>query len=105
MEPPGTWGYWQYGYLRGAEGKQQLPQVTRPLTRGFCAQLLANAQAAAADKNRVESIGAVNVDGVAAANGEFQDMMLCGGSDSLLANAQAAAADENRVGSYNFPIQ
>nr|GMD83152.1 Ribonucleoside-diphosphate reductase large subunit [Ipomoea batatas] len=45
-----TWGYWQYGYLRGAEGKQQLPQVSSPLTRGFCAQLLANA---AADKNKV----------------------------------------------------
>nr|GMD84311.1 G2/mitotic-specific cyclin S13-7-like [Ipomoea batatas] len=41
---------WQYGYLRGAEGKQQLPQVSSPLTKGFCAQLLANA---AADKNRV----------------------------------------------------
>lgn len=38
--------------VRGAEGKQ-LPQVSRPLTRGFCAQLLANAQAAAADKNKV----------------------------------------------------
>nr|GLL47191.1 G2/mitotic-specific cyclin-1 [Ipomoea trifida] len=42
-------------------------QVSRPLTRDFCAQLLANAQAAAADKNK-KCIGAVNVDGVAAAN-------------------------------------
>ncbi|XP_031114207.1 G2/mitotic-specific cyclin S13-7-like [Ipomoea triloba] len=50
--------------VRGAEGKQQLPQVSRPLTRGFCAQLLANAQAAAADKNK-KSI-AVNVGGAAA---------------------------------------
>nr|GMD62956.1 G2/mitotic-specific cyclin S13-7-like [Ipomoea batatas] len=55
--------------LRGAEGKQQLPQVSCHLTRGFCAQLLANAQAAAADKNK-KCIGAVNVDGFAAANGE-----------------------------------
>ncbi|XP_019165975.1 PREDICTED: G2/mitotic-specific cyclin S13-7-like isoform X2 [Ipomoea nil] len=51
--------------VRGAEGKQQqLPQVSRPLTRGFCAQLLANAQAAAADKNKKPI--AVNVGGVAA---------------------------------------
>nr|GMD63938.1 phospholipase D delta [Ipomoea batatas] len=55
--------------LRGAEGKQQLPQVSCHLTRGFCAQLLANAQAAAADKNK-KCIGAVNVDGFAAAKGE-----------------------------------
>nr|GMD46671.1 disrupted meiotic cDNA 1 [Ipomoea batatas] len=45
----------------GAEGKQQLPQVSCHLTRGFCAQLLANGQAAAADKNK-KRIGAVNVD-------------------------------------------
>nr|GMD50096.1 disrupted meiotic cDNA 1 protein [Ipomoea batatas] len=45
----------------GAEGKQQLPQVSCHLTRGFCAQLLANGQAAAADKNK-KCIGAVNVD-------------------------------------------
>nr|GMD61198.1 phospholipase D delta-like [Ipomoea batatas] len=55
--------------LRGAEGKQQLPQESCHLTRGFCAQLLANAQATAADKNK-KCIGAVNVDGFAAANGE-----------------------------------
>nr|GMD54187.1 meiotic recombination protein DMC1 homolog isoform X2 [Ipomoea batatas] len=47
--------------IGGAEGKQQLPQVSCHLTRGFCAQLLANGQAAAADKNK-KCIGAVNVD-------------------------------------------
>ncbi|OWM78885.1 G2/mitotic-specific cyclin S13-7-like [Punica granatum] len=35
--------------LRGVDGKQ--PQITRPITRSFCAQLLANAQAAAAAEN------------------------------------------------------
>ncbi|XP_073155546.1 G2/mitotic-specific cyclin-2-like isoform X2 [Henckelia pumila] len=34
----------------GVNGKP-LPQVSRPATRSFCAQLLANAQAAAAEKN------------------------------------------------------
>lgn len=31
----------------GVEGGKPLPQVSRPITRSFCAQLLANAQAAA----------------------------------------------------------
>lgn len=40
--------------VRGVEGKP-LPQINRPVTRSFCAQLLANAQAVAAgnDKNLV----------------------------------------------------
>lgn len=37
--------------IRGVDGKP-LPQVSRPVTRGFCAKLLANAEAAAADKNK-----------------------------------------------------
>ncbi|KAK4404727.1 G2/mitotic-specific cyclin-1 [Sesamum angolense] len=49
--------------VRGAEGKQ-LPQVSRPVTRSFCAQLLANAQAAAADNNKAANAnGAIVVDG------------------------------------------
>nr|GMC88844.1 disrupted meiotic cDNA 1 protein [Ipomoea batatas] len=49
--------------VRGAEGKQQLPQVSCHLTRGFCAQLLANGQAAAQlTRTRLKCIGAVNVD-------------------------------------------
>lgn len=36
--------------LRGVDGKPQ-PQITRPITRSFCAQLLAKAQAAAAAEN------------------------------------------------------
>lgn len=31
----------------GVAGGKPLPQVSRPITRSFCAQLLANAQAAA----------------------------------------------------------
>ncbi|GER51921.1 cyclin [Striga asiatica] len=42
--------------VRGVEGKP-LPQASRPVTRGFCAQLLANAQNAAENKN-------VNANGV-----------------------------------------
>ncbi|GKV28891.1 hypothetical protein SLEP1_g37879 [Rubroshorea leprosula] len=49
--------------LRGAEGKPQ-PQISRPLTRSFCAQLLANAQAAAAAENKKNVC--VNVDKAAA---------------------------------------
>nr|P34801.1 RecName: Full=G2/mitotic-specific cyclin-2 [Antirrhinum majus]CAA53729.1 mitotic-like cyclin [Antirrhinum majus] len=37
--------------VRGVEGKA-LPQVSRPITRGFCAQLIANAEAAAAENNK-----------------------------------------------------
>ncbi|KAK1365973.1 Cyclin N-terminal domain-containing protein [Heracleum sosnowskyi] len=39
--------------VHGIEGKQQqIPQVSRPVTRGFCAQLLANAQEAAVENNK-----------------------------------------------------
>ncbi|EYU18599.1 hypothetical protein ABFS82_10G151400 [Erythranthe guttata] len=48
--------------LRGPDGKP-LPQVSRPVTRGFCAQLLANAQAAAAENNKIGTKGAIAVDG------------------------------------------
>ncbi|KAL0359648.1 UNVERIFIED_CONTAM: G2/mitotic-specific cyclin-2 [Sesamum angustifolium] len=49
--------------VRGVEGKQ-LPQVSRPVTRSFCAQLLANAQAAAAENNKAANAnGAIVVDG------------------------------------------
>lgn len=41
--------------VRGIEGKP-LPQVSRPITRSFCAQLLANAQAAAAVENNKKQI-------------------------------------------------
>ncbi|KAK1393594.1 Cyclin N-terminal domain-containing protein [Heracleum sosnowskyi] len=37
--------------VRGIDGKK-LPQVSRPVTRSFCAQLVANAQAAAVEKNK-----------------------------------------------------
>ncbi|KAJ6700166.1 G2/MITOTIC-SPECIFIC CYCLIN S13-6 [Salix purpurea] len=57
--------------VRGMEGKLQ---PSRPITRSFCAQLLANAQAAAATENNkkqvcvnVEKVPAAGVDGVAAA--------------------------------------
>ncbi|CAI9779551.1 unnamed protein product [Fraxinus pennsylvanica] len=39
-----------------------IPQICRPVTRSFCAQLLANAQAAAAENNKKNSI-AVNANG------------------------------------------
>lgn len=44
--------------VRGAvEGKQKQPQINhRPITRSFCAQLLANAQAAAAADNKVQRL-------------------------------------------------
>ncbi|KAF8396279.1 hypothetical protein HHK36_017894 [Tetracentron sinense] len=48
--------------VRGAEGKPQ-PQFSRPVTRSFCAQLLANAQAAAAENNK-KPVATVVVDGV-----------------------------------------
>ncbi|GLT27993.1 hypothetical protein SLA2020_029540 [Shorea laevis] len=50
--------------VRGVDGKTQ-PQISRPLTRGFCAQLLANAQAAAAAENSKKNV-CVNVDKAAA---------------------------------------
>ncbi|KAK4345907.1 hypothetical protein RND71_036083 [Anisodus tanguticus] len=43
----------------GVEGVKPLPNVSRPITRSFCAQLLANAQAAA--ENQKKSV-VVNVD-------------------------------------------
>ncbi|XP_044506160.1 G2/mitotic-specific cyclin S13-7-like [Mangifera indica] len=46
--------------VRGVEGKPQ-PQISRPITRSFCAQLLANAQAAAAADNKKKQVCA-NVD-------------------------------------------
>ncbi|CAK9152677.1 unnamed protein product [Ilex paraguariensis] len=51
--------------IRGVDGKP-LPQVSRPVTRSFCAQLLANAQAAAAENKK--SV-ALNVDGVKGVKG------------------------------------
>ncbi|KAK4412809.1 G2/mitotic-specific cyclin-1 [Sesamum alatum] len=49
--------------VRGVDGKP-LPQVSRPVTRSFCAQLLANAQAAAAGNNKAANAnGAIVVDG------------------------------------------
>lgn len=50
----------------GVEGGKPLPQVSRPITRSFCAQLLANAQAAA--DNQKKSM-VVNGDGPIVANG------------------------------------
>lgn len=47
--------------LRGNDGKP-LPQISRPATRSFCAQLLANAQAAAAENNKPK-LACVNVNG------------------------------------------
>lgn len=44
--------------IRGVDGKP-LPQVSRPVTRGFCAQLMANAQAAAAANNKVSFLGII----------------------------------------------
>ncbi|XP_059296048.1 G2/mitotic-specific cyclin S13-7-like [Lycium ferocissimum] len=50
----------------GVEGVKPLPNVSRPITRSFCAQLLANAQAAA--ENQKKSM-VVNGDGPIVANG------------------------------------
>ncbi|KAK1576249.1 hypothetical protein Q3G72_012252 [Acer saccharum] len=55
--------------VRGVEGKATKapapavanPQISRPITRSFCAQLLANAQAAAAAENNKKQV-CVNVD-------------------------------------------
>ncbi|KAL8493710.1 hypothetical protein ACS0TY_024769 [Phlomoides rotata] len=50
--------------IRGVDGKP-LPQASRPVTRSFCAKLLANAEAAAADKkkNLLAAKGPIVVDG------------------------------------------
>ncbi|XP_057786003.1 G2/mitotic-specific cyclin-2-like [Salvia miltiorrhiza] len=48
--------------IRGVDGKP-LPQVSRPVTRSFCAQLLANAQAAAVENNKCMAVNANVVDG------------------------------------------
>ncbi|KAK6942142.1 Cyclin, C-terminal domain [Dillenia turbinata] len=53
--------------VRGVERKSQ-NQISRPITRGFCAQLLANAQAAAAENNNKKKIEG-NVDGVIVIDG------------------------------------
>lgn len=53
----------------GVAGGKPLPQVSRPITRSFCAQLLANAQAAA--DNQKKSM-VVNGDGPIVANGALQ---------------------------------
>lgn len=53
---------------RGVEGGKPLPQVSRPITRSFCAQLLANAQAAAVAENN-KKCKPVNVDGAVGADG------------------------------------
>nr|QYW07115.1 cyclin B1-1 [Dimocarpus longan] len=50
------------GVEDGCGGKApQQPQISRPITRSFCAQLLANAQAAAAAENNKKQV-CVNVD-------------------------------------------
>ncbi|XP_031494000.1 G2/mitotic-specific cyclin S13-7-like isoform X1 [Nymphaea colorata] len=48
-----------------AEGKPQLPQVSRPITRSFGAQLLAKAQAAAANKKPLPAVPPVAQEGKA----------------------------------------
>ncbi|KAG6430966.1 hypothetical protein SASPL_109040 [Salvia splendens] len=48
--------------IRGVDGKP-LPQVSRPVTRSFCAQLLAKAQATAAENNKCLAANANVVDG------------------------------------------
>ncbi|KAL8125606.1 G2/mitotic-specific cyclin S13-7-like isoform X2 [Apium graveolens] len=58
--------------VRGVDGKkQQLPQVSRPVTRSFGAQLLANAQAVVVEKNKKQRAivgdGALEVKAVARA--------------------------------------
>ncbi|KAL8120318.1 hypothetical protein AgCh_017476 [Apium graveolens] len=41
----------------GIEGKQhEIPQVSRPVTRGFCAQLVANAQAGVVENNKKQRV-------------------------------------------------
>ncbi|KAK9290176.1 hypothetical protein L1049_008342 [Liquidambar formosana] len=56
--------------VRGIDGKPQ-PQISRPVTRSFCAQLLANAQAAAAENKKPVCVhlnrAPIVVDGAAAA--------------------------------------
>ncbi|XP_057983415.1 G2/mitotic-specific cyclin S13-7-like [Malania oleifera] len=49
--------------LRGNDGKP-LPQISRPVTRSFCAQLLANGQAVTAENNKLKQV-CINVDGAA----------------------------------------
>ncbi|GAV75629.1 Cyclin_N domain-containing protein/Cyclin_C domain-containing protein, partial [Cephalotus follicularis] len=64
--------------VRGIDGKPHQPNISRPITRSFCAQLLANAQAAAAAVNNKKRIcanvdckaPAVLLDGAAAAVGK-----------------------------------
>ncbi|XP_017244780.1 G2/mitotic-specific cyclin S13-7 isoform X2 [Daucus carota subsp. sativus] len=54
----------------GIDAVKPLPQVSRPITRSFCAQLLANAQAAAAENNKKQM--AIPGDGVLAGIGGKQ---------------------------------
>ncbi|XP_075507667.1 G2/mitotic-specific cyclin-2-like [Primulina tabacum] len=54
----------------GVNGKP-LPQVSRPITRSFCAQLLANAQAAASENNK--NLMAVNGNVAIVADGALPD--------------------------------
>ncbi|CAI9765713.1 unnamed protein product [Fraxinus pennsylvanica] len=56
------------------EGKP-LPQICRPVTRSFCAQLLANAQAAAAENNKKNSM-TVNANGGIAVDGAMPKAMV-----------------------------
>lgn len=51
----------------GVDVAKPLPQVNRPITRSFCAQLLANAQAAAAENNKKQM--AIPAEGVLARKG------------------------------------
>ncbi|KAL8488858.1 hypothetical protein ACS0TY_024964 [Phlomoides rotata] len=50
--------------IQGVDGKP-LPRVSRPVTRSFCAKILANAEATAADKNKnlLAAKGSIAVDG------------------------------------------
>ncbi|CAK9152679.1 unnamed protein product [Ilex paraguariensis] len=49
--------------IRGVDGKP-LPQVSRPVTRSFCAQLLANAQAAAAENKKSVALNVGGAKGI-----------------------------------------
>ncbi|KAL6555314.1 G2/mitotic-specific cyclin-2 [Orobanche gracilis] len=57
--------------VREVDGKPVLPQVSRPVTRSFCAQLLANAQKAAAENDNKSIV--VNPNGVVPSDGAMPE--------------------------------
>nr|GMC79155.1 cationic peroxidase 1-like [Ipomoea batatas] len=74
-EPPGTWGYWQYVYpLREGlkASTQQLPQGSPPSQGVFVHNYWLMHKLQQLTRTELKCIGAVNVDGVAAANGDLQ---------------------------------